>query len=439
MSDKIDKLLENLNADEVDTLFERILQVKENKLSQSEEKGKPTKRLRNCSELQEMEETSSEQNEWLQVDRGRRNRRKEINLPSNDNPFQGIPGFPVTMNNVPPTIIKNSVVVRNAIKQACPDAKIKSQRSLPEYNRIVYYPVDLKSSEQLLEANFEGTPLEGVTTEKDSKSQNQLSVLITGVDPCIPDSDIVEELNNQGIKIKALNRMKVPGTHNPTFKVKVDLIDPRQKEQIIAKGVYIGYTRNRVLDFKPLPNVLICFNCQEFGHHARGCEKTPICVRCGDEHKVTDCTREEPVCCHCYGFHSGAYRGCPIYKVKQKELATERESSKKVVKQPAQRVPLQEPTPKDPKYEKIVNVLTEVIFLAFDKYVPDPERNNSSFLSDLCLYTTEAMNHHTKQKCDGPDTFTACKTRLREIGFFRPLQSSQSGMDTLEETSLDGS
>lgn len=435
MTDKIDKLLEQLSSEDIDALFARLLHKRANQVSHPENKvSQSAKRFRSGSG-QDNDSDLGQESGWIPVARGRRNRGEIIR----ENPVENIPGFPITIQDVPTELVKNAVAISKVIKQVCPGAKIKSQRSFPDNNRIVLHPADLTSSEQLLVADFTSTPLEGVKIVKDLTRPNNLSVLITGVDPCVSESEVEEELKRQMISIKGLNRMKAPNGGTATFKVKVDLLDSKQKDHLLANGTYIGYTRHRVLDFKPLPNVLVCYNCQEFDHHSKDCKKPAVCVRCGDEHKVTDCTRPNPICCHCFGFHSGAYRGCPVYKEKQKELAMKREAEQiPQLQKPPSRVHVQESKVKEPDYDKIVNVLTEVLFLSFEKIVPDTERNQTSLLSDLCLLTTEAMSFYTKKKFEAPQTFTACKGHLRELGFFRPLQSSQSVKDKLGDAgSLD--
>ena len=314
------------------------------------------------------------------------------------------------------------MAISKIVKQVCPEVKIKSQRSFPEYGRIVLYPKDLSSSDKLLEADFSQTILKGVKTERDKKGNSQLSVLLTGIDPSITEDEIGEELKGQGINFRSLKRMMAENGE-PTFKVKVDLLDPKIKERLLSNGVYIGYSRHRAVDFKVLPTVLVCYNCQDFGHYARDCKKEPVCVRCGDAHKVTDCTRDRPICCHCFGYHSGAYRGCPVYKEKQRELAEKREAEKreavKAIPKPTGRVPAQEIKAPEPDYEKIGNILIEVLFIAFDRFTPDPNRNQSSLLSDLCLHTTDALTFFTKKTLAAPEYFTVCKTRLKGMGIFK--------------------
>ena len=415
--DKIDKVLSELRPDEIDELFARILHHRAS-LVGSNSGPKPSKRLRSGSGQ------GNEEGSWITVGKGGKPARGEQEAMETDpnTAFQQLPGFPITLNGVPKELVKNSIAISKVVKKVCPEAKIKSQRALADYNRVILYPADLPSSEKLLEANFHSTVLEGITVDRDKKTPSQLSVLLTGIDPCIPEDDIGEELKGQGVHFKSLNRMKTE-MGGPTFKVKVDLLDPKMKERLLNNGVYIGYSRHRAVDFKVLPNVLVCFNCQDFGHYAKDCKKAPVCVRCGDEHKVADCTRDSPVCCHCFGFHSGAYKGCPVYKEKQRELAAKRETEKREAAKehpkPAARVPIPQTKAIEPDYEKISNVLIEVLFIAFDRFAPDPNRNQSSFLSDLCMHTTEAMGFFTKKTFQAPECFSVCKSRLKGMGLFK--------------------
>ena len=416
--DRVDKVLSELSSEEIDELFARILHHRASKVG-SNANPKPSKRLRSGSG----HGTETEEGSWITVGKGGKPAKEHQPINNDpDTPFQGLPGFPITLNGVPKDLVKNSVAIRKAVKQVCPEIKIKSQRAFPDYDRIVLYPADFTSSEKLLAADFSNTILQGIIVERDRKSMSQLSVLITGVDPCVSEEEIGEELKSQEINFKSLNRMKAQ-TGDPTFKVKVDLLDPKLKEKMINGGIYIGYSRHRVVEFKVLPSVLVCYNCQDFGHHAKDCKKETICVRCGDEHKVADCTRDRPVCCHCFGFHSGAYKGCPVYKEKQRELAEKREAEKveaaKVIPKPVARVSTQDIKQTEPDYEKIGNVLIEVLYVTFDRFAPDPNRNQSSFLSDLCMHTTEALAFHTKKTFAAPESFTVCKTRLKGLGLFK--------------------
>ena len=100
MADKIDKLLDTLSTEDIDTLFARILHKRADKISQPS-----AKRFRSGSGQDNMiDEGNENENEWNMV-RGKKSRKDRIRE-QNENPFQNIPGFPVTIQNIPPDLIK---------------------------------------------------------------------------------------------------------------------------------------------------------------------------------------------------------------------------------------------------------------------------------------------------------------------------------------------
>lgn len=59
-----------------------------------------------------------------------------------------------------------------------------------------------------------------------------------------------------------------------------------------------------------------CHNCQTFFHSAAVCHLSSRCVRCGQNHKSTDCEKpyEQPCkCANCGGEHPANYRLCPRF------------------------------------------------------------------------------------------------------------------------------
>jgi hypothetical protein len=410
-SEKIDKLFNSLSDEDIEALFTKILHFRASRIQLTPD-DQPNKRKRHT--------TGHESWSTVVKEKPSREQHAASNAHAVQFSTQNVPGFPLTLKGVPQKIINNPIAVRNIIKQVTPGINIKSQKTLPNEKKIILFPTDLASSKKLESIDLVGTPLEGVSIEVDQTKRGQLSILIAGIDPGVSEEEVGEELDNQSIEYRSVTRMKAK-TGESTYKVKVELLDQNQKSRLIENGVYMGYSRHRVLDFKTLPNVLVCYNCQEFGHHAKDCEKPTVCVRCGEEHKVVDCTipKEKPICCHCFGFHSAAYKGCPVYKEKQIELAEKREAEK------AQRNSMKQTTttssaqqPPKPDYDKIANVLVEVVFLIFSSYLPDTKRNQNSFLSDLCLYTTKSLSHHKMTTCEGPTLFSTSKERLKSLGYF---------------------
>lgn len=59
-----------------------------------------------------------------------------------------------------------------------------------------------------------------------------------------------------------------------------------------------------------------CHNCQMFGHGSRNCNLSPKCVKCGKNHKTTDCQvdgddRQNIKCANCNDNHVASYSLCP--------------------------------------------------------------------------------------------------------------------------------
>ena len=56
------------------------------------------------------------------------------------------------------------------------------------------------------------------------------------------------------------------------------------------------HIRIRMEKYRGIQGVRQCFNCQGFGHVANLCNKRAKCVRCGENHKLTDCPNAELKC-----------------------------------------------------------------------------------------------------------------------------------------------
>ena len=61
-----------------------------------------------------------------------------------------------------------------------------------------------------------------------------------------------------------------------------------------------------------------CTNCQKYGHTKNFCTKRPVCVKCAQEHKTSDClvvlTRDQIKCALCGENHTSNYKGCRVFK-----------------------------------------------------------------------------------------------------------------------------
>lgn len=60
-----------------------------------------------------------------------------------------------------------------------------------------------------------------------------------------------------------------------------------------------------------------CHDCQAFYHTSNFCHQSSRCVKCGENHFTSECTKppSEPAkCALCLGPHTASYRGCPVFK-----------------------------------------------------------------------------------------------------------------------------
>ncbi|CAI6363292.1 unnamed protein product [Macrosiphum euphorbiae] len=60
-----------------------------------------------------------------------------------------------------------------------------------------------------------------------------------------------------------------------------------------------------------------CTNCQAYFHTTNYCRYHPRCVKFGENHVSSDCTKSPSVpakCPLCDGPHTSSYKGCPHYK-----------------------------------------------------------------------------------------------------------------------------
>ena len=100
---------------------------------------------------------------------------------------------------------------------------------------------------------------------------------------------------------------------------------------IIAKQsdrVYIG--SQRVCKVYDSFFVLRCYNCQEFGHHSRDCNKTEICGHCSGQHQTRNCEKKsDPIAACCSNCkregtadskHSANSVDCPLFKKLQDRI-----------------------------------------------------------------------------------------------------------------------
>ena len=77
---------------------------------------------------------------------------------------------------------------------------------------------------------------------------------------------------------------------------------------------------------------------------------------------------------------------------------------------------------KQPDYNNMLQVLTEVLFTLFDKFTTSLERSTTTLLSGICQQTVASMSYYIKNQLDPAASCTIAKTHLKTMGYFRDTQ-----------------
>ncbi|XP_023229416.1 uncharacterized protein LOC111629742 [Centruroides sculpturatus] len=145
------------------------------------------------------------------------------------------------------------------------------------------------------------------------KSLNSSRGVISEIDLMSEDeSDIQIGLSDQGVT--AVRRISIPrdGKLIPTKHSIVTFDKPTLPSFITA-----GYLRCPVRPY--IPNELLCFKCQRFGHSQTSCRGKSVCAQCGTEDNVSTECKSIPCCVNCKDAHPSYSRKCPAWQ-REKEV-----------------------------------------------------------------------------------------------------------------------
>jgi hypothetical protein len=164
----------------------------------------------------------------------------------------------------------------------------------------------------------------------EDKQNRDIRVMIKNLHHSIDPTDIVNQLNQQGLKAtSAVNKQKwltveqklERRTNGLPEVVPLDMFIVSFDKDTNIDNIYnIKSIYNSKVQIEPLRKSKIipqCKRCQAYGHTQNYCHKAPRCVKCGKPHLTQDCNKpatEEPKCTHCGKNHPANYRGCEVYK-----------------------------------------------------------------------------------------------------------------------------
>ena len=156
------------------------------------------------------------------------------------------------------------------------------------------------------------------------KSDEPFVVFIRHLHPSTSPEEIGEELSMVGHNARRVTNVRIRKKINdqvtiinlPLYRVE---LEPKENNREVLDLKTILYTKVKVELPKKIGSVPQCKKYQAIGHSQNYCQRTPRCVKCGENHLSTACTKpreSKSRCANCNEEHTANYKGCRVYQAK---------------------------------------------------------------------------------------------------------------------------
>lgn len=148
------------------------------------------------------------------------------------------------------------------------------------------------------------------------KSERAYRIVIKGLHASENIEEIKEELQAKGHAVRQIVNVLHRLTKEKLPIYFVDL-EPQANNKDVFNLKFINHVKVKIEPPYKKKEVLQCKRCQRFGHCKNQCFRPFRCVKCGDDHPTSICTKTpetEAVCANCQGKHPASYKGCIKYK-----------------------------------------------------------------------------------------------------------------------------
>jgi hypothetical protein len=174
-----------------------------------------------------------------------------------------------------------------------------------------------EEAEQLRKLNWD-TAYNGLTVH-----QSKYGIMIPGVptEMINPDDlknpEIARQLEYQNrekeIKIIGMKTLRHKLKNNTQhYSLVIFLTNPKSADQCIKHGLYINHQRFFPEKYTPQFQLIQCYKCQKFGHHATKCRSPhEVCAKCSEHHSTSQCQSEAHKCAGCKEEHPAWHQECP--------------------------------------------------------------------------------------------------------------------------------
>lgn len=149
-----------------------------------------------------------------------------------------------------------------------------------------------------------------------NKENKPFRVVIKNLHPSTDISFIRDELKHLNFQARSITNVLQKQTKTPLPMFFIDL-EPDKNNSDIFKLTSLCFTKIKVETPHVRRDTPQCLRCQSYVHTRAYCNHKPRCVRCGDLHDTSQCTksRNEPAkCALCGGPHPANYKGCSVHK-----------------------------------------------------------------------------------------------------------------------------
>lgn len=155
-------------------------------------------------------------------------------------------------------------------------------------------------------------------------------VVVRNLHPLTPTVEIGIAIEEIGFSVRQITNVIQKTTKNNLPMFFVDL-EPAAINNDIFNVTSLLHTKIKIEETHKRRDILQCHNCQDYGHSKKYCSYSPRCVRCGEDHPSTHCTKTKDLpakCALCKGNHPANYKGCQTYKsLQQLQKPTSKKNS----------------------------------------------------------------------------------------------------------------
>lgn len=148
------------------------------------------------------------------------------------------------------------------------------------------------------------------------KCERAYRVVLRGLHSTEDTSQIKQDLQEQGHEVRQIVNVLHRSTKEALPIFFVDL-EPNKNNKEIFKVSYLGQMKVTFEAPYKKKEIMQCKRCQRFGHTKNQCFRPFRCVKCGNEHPTSMCTKTpdtDATCANCQEKHPASYKGCSKYK-----------------------------------------------------------------------------------------------------------------------------